>query len=276
MFLCMEYHWNTKLKYKTFYFSFYKVLATLTKPVTQTLYLWYQIRIDSVLHIIPTLTPPLHNTNHQQMIKWRSVQNFNRDMHIPFWTTTIYSLAVLHNNTLNLRTWCSLFLIPLYNIGTTEMNVCRQSDFCCCPPPMSIFQSGPLHPITTDPKSHPRWHHDWKSWPECLKSGSDRRRYLPTLRSAESTGCMHVMERRKYYSQIPVSLEECMSLGKHSTNLYLNITVVLKNYLYGLGYTVSRNRNCEQKLQKSSLKNSQHATNSNSKLNSNSTEKQRL
>ena len=97
-------------------------------------------------------------------------------------------------------------LIPMYSIGTIEIKCLYMSDF------HSPFIGISVETLVTQ-KPHPCRHHDWKSWPECLKSGSDRRRYLPTLRSAESTGRMRVMERRKYYVRT-LYPSEYTSLGK--------------------------------------------------------------
>jgi hypothetical protein len=41
VFQCMEYHWTTKVRQKTFYFSFFKVLAGLTR-LTWTLRSWLE------------------------------------------------------------------------------------------------------------------------------------------------------------------------------------------------------------------------------------------
>lgn len=139
--------------------------------------------------------------------KWRTDKNVNRAKHILCCTTTMYSTVV--RKFPEFKNILFSFLDPnVHYWKNRKENLEKSQLLLVLPPPHSpsILQSGPLHPITANPKPHPRWHHDWKSWPECLKSGSDRRRYLPTLRSAESTGCMREMERRKYYSQNPASL----------------------------------------------------------------------
>jgi hypothetical protein len=55
VFQCMEYHWTTKVRQKTFYFSFFKVLAGLTRltwklrPATYCL-MWQFIEMQWIIN----------------------------------------------------------------------------------------------------------------------------------------------------------------------------------------------------------------------------------
>jgi len=76
------------------------------------------------MHINSNLISSLLNSQ-QTIITWKSVQNFNREQHIPFSITTMHSSDVLHNIFLTVRTWCCRTLIPMYKIGAIAMNVSR-------------------------------------------------------------------------------------------------------------------------------------------------------